>query len=245
MKGMVLTERDIALLRYLHAVKISTFQRIKREIFPDYHLKSVCNRVYRLENNGLVRGWCNRRIENGERLIALTKKGFADFVADGGEMRAELSSDSTEHDLALGEIRSLLLAANRVSTYHTENQLQTWGKTKLDPRLAPFVDLNCDGLATLKFADEHIFAPIEYDATLKGHDRYCSLLKRYYQHDDVLLIIFIASKTDILNRVSDIERQIFPSNEPKFVYALLENLRQDAQVSFKNCNGDVLLLNQC
>ena len=240
---MVLTEADMALLEYLHAVKISTFQRIRSEIYPDYHLKSVCNRVYRLENNSLVRGWCNRRIANGERLITLTKKGFYDYVATGDEQRIELGSEAPQHDLALSDIRNHLRKAERVLEYFTENQIQTWGKARFDQKLASLVELNSDGVAILGISDEEVLTPVEYEANLKSHDRYVSLINRYYRHDEVLLVIYVAATPEILNRVKQIEASIFPLDEPKITYCLLQDLQENPQLVLRNYHDHELLLN--
>ena len=242
LKGMVLTKKEEGLLHYLHAVKVSSYQRIKRDIYPTYHIRSVCNRIYRLEDNHLVRGDCNRSINGGERTISITNKGFAEYVAQGIESRSELSSESVLHDLNLVDIRSRLMKAKKISSYYTENQIQTWGIAGFDRTLTSFVNLNSDALVEIQFSSGSQLIPLELEMHLKAKDRYEQLLKRYYQRDDVFLILYICESQNILNKVREMEATLFKSEQPKFLYKLKQEFDTDAYLEFTNCNGNILRL---
>ena len=242
LKGMVLTKKEEELLHYLHAVKVSSYQRIKRDIYPSYHIRSVCNRIYRLEDNHLVRGECNRSINGGERTLSLTNKGFTEYVAQGIESRSELSSESVLHDLNLGDIRSRLLKAKKVSSYYTENQIQTWGISGFERRFTSYVNLNSDAMVEIQFSSGNQLIPLELEMHLKAKDRYEQLLKRYYQRDDVVLILYICANQNILNKVREMEMTLFKSEQPKFLYKLKQDFDADAYLEFTNCNGKSLRL---
>ena len=42
---MRILPRDIDLFRYLHTVKVATFEQINRDVYPDHKLQSIRNRL--------------------------------------------------------------------------------------------------------------------------------------------------------------------------------------------------------
>lgn len=92
---MNITDIDVQLLRYLHAVKVATYKQIHRDIYPTYHLRSVCNRLAKLERSHLVSGSQNRMLSCGERIISVSKQGFQKLRL----LHARLMSNSSLDDL--------------------------------------------------------------------------------------------------------------------------------------------------
>lgn len=244
LKRMNFNEQDKNLIHYLHEVKVATYEQIKRDIYPDYHFKSVCNRIYRLENNHLVHGWCDRVIGKGCRLISLTKQGFSRFVAKGLEKRIELNSDAIKHDLRLGDIRYRLKRASKVLDYHSENQLQTWPIGVYDVKVGRLANLNCDAVVSVRFPDDTLHLPLEYGASSKSDRRYEPLVKRYYARDDVPAVLYVCENETVLNKISRIETELFPSDQPKFFFKHVSDLFEDETMSFGNCHNFPLKLNQ-
>lgn len=231
LKNMVLKPEDKSLMAYLHSVKVATYEQIKKEIYPDYHIRSVCNRIYRLENNKLVQGLCNRSIQNGERLISLTKKGFKHFVSNGEEERIELKSDATTHDLGLVNIRSLFKRFHEVENYYTENEIQTWGRNGYEYSLSNFVKFNSDAIVHLKKEDLSLLVPLEYEITQKVANRISDMVKCYYRDSEVVLVFFLSHENHILNAVKNEEIKIFKGDKSKFFYSLLhKNISCDSLV---------------
>ena len=128
-KNIFITEKDVRFLRYLHAVKVSTYERATRDIYTNHKVKSVSGRIRKMEDNHLLEGWCNRKLEKGKRVVSLTSKGFDLFVKNGEEQRVELKSNSVIHDLCLVDIRHKFMKHDNIKMYLTENEVQTWGST--------------------------------------------------------------------------------------------------------------------
>ena len=242
-KNMNVTPADVQLLWYLHAVKVSTYEQIKRDIYSDYHFASVCNRIYRLERNGLVCGNRNRVLASGKRYISLTRKGFDEFVAKGNEVHIELKSDAVNHDLELVDIRYCMLKASRVLQYHSENELQTWGINQSEI-VGQFINLNSDAVLLLRFPKGEIICPLEYELNGKSIDRYEPLIKKYYRRDDVPLVLYLCNSKEVMNRISKIEKKLFQSDQPKFFYKVMQKIATSDELSFHNYNDRILTLHQ-
>jgi hypothetical protein len=71
-KGVYLTDIDIRLMRYLHAVKVATYEQIGRDIYPGYHPDSVGKRLRKLEDNRFISMQSNRPDLNCKRVVSLT-----------------------------------------------------------------------------------------------------------------------------------------------------------------------------
>ena len=54
-KGIFITERDIEFFKYLHAVKIATYDQVHRDNYSDYKIDSVDKRIRKMENNGILK----------------------------------------------------------------------------------------------------------------------------------------------------------------------------------------------
>ena len=221
LKKMMLKKSDERLMKYLQAVKIATYEQIKRDIYPDYHLRSVCNRIYKLEDNKLVQGVCNRSIQNGERLISLTKKGFKYFVSNGGEERIELKSDAASHDLGLVNIRALFRGFQEIESYYTENEIQTWGRNGYGYSLSSLVKFNSDAVVLFQRKELSLLVPLEYEVTQKVASRTSEMVKRYYRDSNIILVFFLSHENSILNAVKKAEGEVLKRDKPKFFYSLL------------------------
>jgi hypothetical protein len=241
LRGMKLTPLDLKLLHYLHSVKVSTYLRIKRDIYPDYHIGSVCNRIYRLEDNRLVKGSCNRSIANGERVLSLTERGFKGFVADGTERRTELTSDSVEHDLGLVDLRFCIRSLRKVICYHTENEMQTW-RQHHDAELQRISKLNSDAVIAIHYSSGKLLIPIEYESTMKSPSRYKDIVRKYYGSSDVVIAAYFCKNQEILNRIKAQEMNFSEGNEAKIVYALMQQSQENRKISLTSCSGQEISL---
>ena len=237
---MNITGRDIQLLHYLHAVKVATYQQIHRDLYPEYQPRSVCNRIVKLERSGLVGGTQNRLHSCGERIISLSKKGFQKFVEKGNESRCEFKSEVVNHDLRLVDIRYTLMNLENCSSYYTENQIQTWGHHEYGNEILRFVRLNSDAIAKISFAKGDLWAVIEYEDAEKAAQRYDPIVRKYYLSEDVAIVLYICKSENTVRKICDIEKSIFPGDQPKFFYQTINNLGGNDDVSFYNCNNYVL-----
>ena len=127
--GMYISKVDIEFLKYLHSVKVASYEQASRDIYHGLKSNSVAKRLRKLENNKLIEGYRSRTIRHGKKVVSLTKKGFSEFVAKGEEQRIEIKSDSVEHDLSLVDIRlrgifvrmNFKLGGNHMTTGFTQH----------------------------------------------------------------------------------------------------------------------------
>lgn len=233
---MNITERDVQLFHYLHAVKVATYKQIHRDIYPEYKLKSVCNRVVEFEKLKLVTGTQNRIFSCGERVNSLSKVGFEQFVAKGSELRSELKSEVINHDLKLVDLRHAIMKLEKISTYFTENQVQTWGLSDFGIESSKLVQLHSDALARIKFSNGEIWAAIEYESSDKLSQRYEPILRKYYLSEEIGVVFCVCKTENLIHRVSKVEKSLFPSDQPKFFYQVVDHFQKNESVSFFNCN---------
>lgn len=234
LKKIHLSELDIGLLKYLHAVKVSTYDRVQRDVYPDHKLTSVGNRLRKIHNNGLIEIEHGRLILGGKRLVNLSQKGFQSYVRKGDEHRIELKSDSLFHDLCLNDIRAGFIQCADVIGYRTENQIQTWGECERG--------LNSDAMAVISKGSAQFSMAVEYERSHKPNQKYESLVAKYYDDDHTSGVLFIAESNQLMNRISGIERQFYPSNKPKFFYGVYSTLMINDSLEFQNFNGDKLVI---
>ncbi len=68
----------------------------------------------------------------------------------GLEILNSETSENILHDIALVDIRKIVLSKSQIVGYYPENLLQTCSSLQLNPRLKPFVELNVDAAIELK-----------------------------------------------------------------------------------------------
>jgi hypothetical protein len=241
-KGIEFTDRDIDFFRYLHSVKVATYEQIQRDIYIGYKVDSVGKRLRRFENNGFLKTNRARTLLGGRVLVTITKKGFTSFVKDGLERRIELKSDAVLHDISLVDLRYRLIKQQRIKKYLTENVLQTWGYILDDYRYSNLVELNSDALIDIEFPRATLKVPFEYDACQKAANRYEDVFSKYYRRDDVQIVLYVCKKESTMNQLMKLEKKELKSNQPKFFYALKQDILENEVSKFKNCKNHALTL---
>ena len=229
-----LSELDIGLLKYLHAVKVSTYDRTQRDVYPDHKLTSVGNRLRKIHDNGLIEIEHGRLLLGGKRLVRLSQTGFQSYVQRGDEHRVELKSDSLFHDLCLNDIKFRFTQCSDVIDYRTENQIQTWGDKERG--------LNSDAMITISKGDAQFSMAIEYERSHKPNQKYESLVTKYYNDSHTTGVLFFADTVQLLKKVTGIEKQLYPSTKPKFFYGIYANLIISDPLEFRNFNDDKLVI---
>ena len=241
---MILSDHDLQLFRYLHAVKVATYSQIRRDIYPAYHLRSVKNRMLRFEQRGLIRGVQRPFSRNGAKVVSLSKQGFKDFVANGFERRVELLSQAVDHDLVFGDIRFEFLRSIAVEGFFTENEIETWGYGHEDKELSKFFSLRCDGVAHLNLNHGKFYVPVEYEATAKKGDRYGGIVEKYYHRDDIAAVIYVTDNESVRRRIMDIEMQVYGNYDPKIFFASTADVLTGDAILIRNRNDNYVSLGE-
>ena len=244
-KGIFLQKKDVQLLRYLYGVKVSTYKRIHRDIYKNYTKDSSDLRVRKLEKCGLISGYRTRILNQGEKVLMLTPKGFNAFLKVGTERRVEIKSDAIEHDLSLVDICHKLMKQKKVEVYLTENELQTWGHILNDGYYSKFVKLNSDSLIKMQTPKGSLKVPVEYEAMSKSTTRYMKFMDKYYKRNDIPLVLVICKTESILKQMQRVEKETVTSSEnnrPKFFYILMQDFLKNETPEFFSCNNKTLKL---
>lgn len=236
LEGIYIDQRDLELFPYLFAVKIATYEQIQRDIYPDISVGRVGQRIRVMEDNRLLSICRSRLILRGKRTVSLRKRGFDTFVKTGTEKRTELTSDAPLHDLVLGDIRHRFLASSRVSSYKTENEIQTWGGNERK--------LNSDALASVSLANGSISVPVEFERSQKRKKSYDRLVKQYYESDATPLVFLISEKQATIDAVVEAEKKLFNWDKPKFFYLLKSDFLAQDELKLRNSNGITINLMQ-
>ena len=241
-KKIFITEEDVRFFQYLYAVKVSTYERAARDIYARHKVKSVGERIRKMEDNNLVEGWRNRKLMGGKRVVNLTQKGFDLFVKNEEEQRVELKSGCVEHDLCLVDIRYILMKQEKIKMYLTENEIQTWGSTLHSEGYSSLVYLRFDAVVEIQFSGGTIKVPIEYDAHHKSKTRYMAFVDKYYNSSGVGIAFVVCGQNKIMKSLKEIEKKKVTSLRPMFFYILKSDLLKSETPNFVNYRGNKLIL---
>ena len=226
LKRLYVTEKDLSFISYLHAVKVATYEQIQRDTYPRLALGTVCNRVRKFHDNGLVEINHGRLLLDGKRLVSLSKKAFKVFIQTGEEVRVELKSDSPKHDLELCDIRSRMLTRPSILVYKTENEIQTWPN--------PMSCLNSDALIHYRIGSEQFRIPVEYERVSKTSRRYEGFISKYYEDDSTACTLVITENQNQISKLMAFEHHLFPTSKSKLFFATLQDVLESGEIRFKN-----------
>ena len=238
--GVVPTERDELLFRYLFVNKAATVEDVAKDIFKGTSTKTVHRRLLKLSRAGLVEASGQR--EKGNRMVySLTKKGFGTYVADEGTAgRVQLKSDSIDHDLTLLEIKRRLRALENVAAVYSENLLRS-GVMDDTKELRRLRELRPDAVVKLKIQGDIHFLPLEYEASAKYSKRNAELLAKYYTNPHVAGVVFISKTGAIEKKMRRKEAARNPQKGGKFYYCQLADvLDAEGKLQLANAENAVL-----
>lgn len=237
-----ITERDILFLKYLFAMKVTTYERAHRDIFYRYTKEGMANRLRKLESTGLIQGGIDRKVATGHKTISVTKKAFNHYIKSDDESRIEIKSDSPKHDLFLVDFRDALLKTKWLKKYLTENQIQTWGRDSPSPFVRACVSQNSGAYIMVDIAGDNIEAAIEYEAHQKNDKKYSKLVESYYSRLEIQNVFFVAENSSIIKKVKAIEKEKVGDHEPKFCYCLAKNILSGDAINFIDLNNNAYKL---
>lgn len=244
-KKIVITEWDKKLFIYLHQRKVALLEQIQRDLPKYKNIISLNRRIYTLKKGGYLK--VNYSADHPKKIVlSITKKGFSDYINYGDCNRRELGSSKIEHDLALVDIRFILLRSEGISKYLSENEFLSFDTYYKNTELKSFILLRSDAVIQYevnKTSKKKYWLSVEYEASKKTLNRYHDLLKHYYSAVDIPLVIYICASEQIKNMVARVEKRVKPSKQPfKFYYTILDELKQDPFLRFTTQEGKVLSL---
>lgn len=232
-----MTDRDKALFRYLFLQKLARISDIRQDIFSGASRQAVHRRVHKL----LVEGYidCNYlRGSEGSLVYSLTKKTFKEIIGEKTLSREQIKSASPIHDLALIEIKRILLNQTRVRSFYPENGLAA-GLFDEEADLKSLRGLNSDAIVEIEFEGKLQLLPLEYEASEKFSARYERTVRRYYQNPGVQAVLLLANDNRIIKKI--MRAEIREKAPHRFFYAPWSKSLRD--ITFRNLDGVELNFN--
>lgn len=203
-KSVMMTSRDLSLLKSLYDSVVMSFLQIARMHFVDRSKPTIINRMTKLERSGLIIRLKVPRLEitNSKKMISvvyqITRLGISVLQKSHPELELrpepiKLRPFSVDHDLLLVDvIESLKLKVKDFKIIHGELYLSHASSNGLKPD-AVLIDLN----RTQKIA-------IELELTVKSEKRYRDLLLKYRLTKDFSKVIYITSHKQIESKIKSV-----------------------------------------
>lgn len=241
MPRLIISQRDIDCLSFLHAHKVATAKQIHREIFKNAKT-NFYKKVRLYEKIKLVNRVTGAKDFDLSGVYELTKKGFNIVRANqkGLTTHNRYKSSSSYHDLFLVEIRHIMRQRRIVTNYLTENQIQTRADFDTENSLVDFKRSHCDALAVLKNPANGVFlkVAIEFELSDKSMKDYRKKLADYYNSEGIHAVFYICYDRATELRIKKSELEIYKGNKNKIHYLLYEKLQDtDKPVTFYAQNG--------
>lgn len=233
--------QDEVLFHYLFSVKVALIEHINRDVYLYQSVKSLYSRLNQFAKAGWIRADYHPS-KRAKKVFSLSKKGFRRFIANSSSEKIQLGSGSLNHDLELVDIRCFLLNSPMIEKLWTENDLQCVFSPELYPMLIPFQKVNADGALSVSFPKGKVMLALEYESIQKQSGRYKSLLKKYYQSDEIDYVLYLCKNHSIERAVITQEDKLYKNYRPKFFYRVASDLWQDPSLSFFNRKQERLSL---
>lgn len=230
---------DYRFFNYLHSVKVALYEQINRDVYGYDNIFSLYKRLRKFKNLGLVRRYFHEDFARS-KVVGLTNLGFTKFVANGTELKTEVGSNAIGHDVGLVEVRHQLMSAANVNAYHTENSLRTWQHYSDEEDFFPYVQMRCDGAVDVSYPEGMVRFAVEYEASAKFSSRYKDVFQRYYQAEEIPLVLYICKHTELMKELILREKRWFDTARPKLFYKTLDDLKQDKTLTFTSRLGERL-----
>lgn len=237
MNDLILGSQDFKFLNYLHINKVATQQQIYRDIFR-IDPSNFRKKIRRYVELGLISRLYGGRDVNYGRIVTLTKKGYREFVKVYSSLVAHkrFRSNSFEHDLMLVDIRNVLMNKKDVTSYHSENQIQTYRDFDAEESLQPYKQHFSDAVLTVEEASESpTFIALEYEASCKSREDYRKKLSDFYFYSAFDAVLYVCKDKHIEKQIKKIDDQIGNGKIRKIFFIQLEELLKAKEiVTFRN-----------
>lgn len=240
-KKIELSNADLTLFRYLHFFRGARIDQIARDLFPYSNSKTLYWRLKKLEQLNYLHGKFSRYHGN-KKILGITTKAFKEFIANGDEIRSELSSKSVDHDIDLVDIHKQITASKDITCYISENELRTWGPYKEMKNLEPSIALRSDASVKVTFPNGDFWIPLEYESNSKSIARYKDHLYQIYGLLGLVAVFYVCKNKKVKNAIQSVEEKYHNKERPMIYYSLLDDLKQNETITFTSRVGKVINL---
>lgn len=238
-KFLVITFRDSKLIYYLFRNKVSTVEKIYKEIFTGLHISVVRRRLILLYRFGYVQR--SPLVDDEDTLkykmlYSATKKGLKaceEHIGYEFEQRS-VKSGAPKHDLNLLEIQKQFLRSDSVLKWYTENELCCHPLCLSDEKLKYFSEYRIDAAVQVMSANKkrQEFFGIEYERSQKSRDRYMSKVIGPYFNNNIFGMFYICDTEAIMKQIKSCIKEHGDSDNPRHFYYILKDEVLSAKKSF-------------
>lgn len=242
-KNIFISKRNLTLLRYLFTNKVALFKQIHRDIFTGTSRQYVQQEIAKLLSYNFIESKIYYR-ESRLPYYSLTPLGFRLlFEKDAKDMRQELNSQATKHDLELVDIRSIFLKSPVVTSYYSENELKCGLNYISDFDLVSVEDFGCDAIVVVNAEGQELIMAIEYEISLKSKERYVQLFTKYYVETKIHSVLYITEKESMINTLRKVDQECSGKNDPKMHFTTFQKvLDATTELEFDNGTNEMLTI---
>jgi len=227
-KRPVITTRDLKMLEFIIECKLASRDQLNWVFFKNSKCKRVINRrINKLMQRNLISRigvqvdnrflYCYEPTNFG--LVYMTGKGKL------STLRSPQRSEKPLHDLTLVDLKLKLCSLGEVTDYLTENTLQSFDVSAIDPYLLELKAHNSDAAMRVRVNSKSFWLAIEFENTLQSFDKMEKKITKLYD-SKINAIIFICKDSSTLSSLQSIEKNYIRATtaSPKIFYQKLDVL---------------------
>lgn len=212
-----MTSRDLAILRFTFEQRVVSHKQISKRFFGTAKTSTVQFRLDALTRAGYLSK--SVTLFGGVRTIiySATHEAIRAISPNYGHeiTKVNVKSDSVQHDLGLVNVRERLEKTKMMTTYLSENMLQSCGSLVESEEFKAFSLLNSDAALEINTPKRSFRVALEYEASEKQEARYCKKLTDYYFAPNIAAVFYVCGSDRIERLIRKVDQDIGEKFDPK------------------------------
>lgn len=223
MKKIILTERDLNILKFLWRHKVSTTAYVSLLFFKNCRPVTVHARLNRLKKAGYLKVVACP--QNKKKLWTLTKKGFSPIREMYPDLKeVGFASEHPFHDMKVNIVQKGVFDTinSRNVRIVTEQEIRRQPSGKY-PEILPKVGHRPDGYWIVSSPDRQRVIAIEYENSPKRLSDYVSIGQFYHCEDDIHSVVWVTEKLSLAQKIYNIFCEVSKTSCNKHIFILFED----------------------
>jgi len=239
---VIVTERDMVLLDFLHKRKVADYNLIRKHVFGETSSRYVImRRLKKLQSVGLIKFDSKMRGLSLIKTFSITRNAFNSFIKNPSirYKNLKLFSEHVVHDLELSRIADRFLQDPSIKKFYFENEICDETLNEDLDEFNSYREIRSDAAVECQRGEDTYFLGLEYESRAKSSKRYEEILKKYYASDSIQGVFYICSDIKILNKISKLESKMVENGYNKFMYGISsEVIENTEELTFCDMNGE-------
>ena len=241
---MIITKRDIKVLKAIFKNKVATLKQIHKAFFPNTNITNVARFMRRLKGSEYVLSRRYDMTKRSQNIYSITSKGLSlicEFLGLEVEFNSYKSS-SILHDLELFNISEHFKKFQQVNKIYYESELQSNSIYLHHEYLNPFVNLKSDRVLKVEVISGEAFLALEYERVLKERNRNVRKFENYYDQDKISGVLYLCENNSMIDLLMQIDKEVCPLENSKMYFCNIEDVKNKSnQITFKRFDGHKLI----